>query len=246
MSVFVFAKDMVSFPAAWIAGSEYKEVKIKARNFLYSTARVVIACGIVWGLFKGQHCEPLRKLTVPVPLLTGRAGRLIVSLEPISLLVNLYLVSTATSRWDKGVCCALVGIWQCTMQTLRQWTKEPPAVFFSATLQRARLNIDPLKYLMGITTWKFPETRLGIGLFLTIFGIYQLHAYTIDRWNLVDAPTSLALKGIVHIGFGLGWLGSYERYNRRLEKEAKTETYLYKAADWAAPHLSWLVTGQAG
>ncbi len=246
MSVLVFARDMVAFPAAWFAGSEYQEVKIKARDFLYSTGRVVFACAIVWGIYKGQHCEALRNLTVPVILLTGRAGRIVVSLEPISLLVNLYLVSTARSRWITGGYCALAGIWQCFAQTLRQWTKEPPSVFFSATLQRAGLSIDPLSNLMRIALWKFPETRLGISLFVTIFGIYQLHAYTIDRWNLLDAPTSLALKGIVHIGFGLCWLGAYENYNRRLEKGAKTETYLYKAAEWAAPHLSWLVTGQAG
>jgi hypothetical protein len=245
MSVLMFAKDLVAFPAAWFAGSEYKEVKVKARDFLYTTARVAFACSIIWGIYKGQHCEALRKLTVPVILLTGRAGRVIVSLEPVSLLVNLYLVRTAHSKWIKGGCCALVGILQCIAQTLRQWTNEPPSVFFSATLQRARLNIDPLTHLMGIATWKFPETRLGIGLFLTIFGIYQLHAYTIDRWNLIDAPTSLALKGIVHIGFGLCWLGAYEHYNRSLEKGAKKETYLYKAADWAAPHLAWITTGQS-
>ncbi|HEY5236222.1 MAG TPA: hypothetical protein VIJ14_08600, partial [Rhabdochlamydiaceae bacterium] len=70
--------------------------------------------------------------------------------------------------------------------------------------------------------------------------------YTTDRWNLVDAPTTLALKGIVHIAFGLCWLGAYEKYNRGLEAGAKNKTYLYQAADWAAPQLTWLVTGQRG
>ncbi len=130
MSVLVFARDMVTFPAAWFAGSEYEEVRVKARDFLYSAARVAIACSIVWGLYKGQHCEALRKITVPVILFTGHAGRITVSLEPISLLVNLYLVKTAKSRWITGGYCALVGIWQCIAQTLRQWTKEPPSVSF--------------------------------------------------------------------------------------------------------------------
>ncbi len=245
MSVLVFAKDMVAFPAAWIAGSEYKEIKVKARDFLYSTARVAFACSIVWGLYKGQRCEALRKLTVPVVLLTGHAGRIIVSLEPVSLLVNLYLVKTASSKWITGGYCAAVGIWQCAMQTLRQWTQEPSAVFFSASVQRANLNIDPLSHLMRIALWKLPETRLGISLFTTIFGVYQLSAYTADRWNLLDAPTSLALKGIFHVACGLCWMGAYENDNRMLERGAKKDTHLYKAADWIAPHLAWLATGQA-
>lgn len=246
MSVFVFARDMAAFPAAWFAGSDYDEVKEKARDFVYSSARVAIACGIIWGLFKGQQCDTLREFKVPVPLFTAKMGRIIFSLEPISLLVNLYLVKTARSRWITGVYCAVGAIWQCVAQTLRQWTKESPPVFFSATLQKAALKIDPLSHFMRIALWKLPETRLGIGLFTTIFGIYQLNVYTTERWNLRDAPTDLALKGVLHIIFGLCWFGAYENYNSRLEKGAKTETYLYRAADWAAPHLAWLATGQRG
>ncbi|HEY5235185.1 MAG TPA: hypothetical protein VIJ14_03305, partial [Rhabdochlamydiaceae bacterium] len=139
MSVLVFARDMVAFPTAWLTGADYNEVKGKARDFIYSTARVVFACSIVWGIYKVQLSDPFRKLTVPVILLTAHAGRLTFSLEPISLLVNLYLVKTARSRWIVGGYCAAVGIWQCVVQTLRQWTREAPTVFFSATLQRAGL-----------------------------------------------------------------------------------------------------------
>jgi hypothetical protein len=243
MSVFVsFAADLVSFPGAVFAGSEYKEIKETARDFIYSAARVVFACSIVWGLFKAQQWEPLRKFTLPVVLLTGHAGRLIVSLEPISLLINLCLVATAQSKWKTGGYCAVVAIWQCMVQTLSHWTKEPPTVFFSATVQRAQLNINPLTHLMNIAVWKVPETRLGISLFLTIHGIYQLHAYTMDRWNLFDAPTRYALKGVFHVACGLCWLGAYDNDHRKLEKK---NTYLYKAADLIAPKVAWLVTGQS-
>lgn len=244
MTPIVFVKDMLAFPAAWVAGSDYKEVKDKARDFVYSTARMVFAGSIIWGIFKAQRCEALRKLTMPVVLLTGHAGRIIVSLEPISLVVNLYLIKTASSKWITAGYCAVVGIWQCAMQSLRQWTKEPPSVFFSATVQRANINIDPLGHLMRIALWKLPETRLGIGLFATIFGIYQLHSYTAARWDLLDAPTSRALKGVFHVACGLCWWAAYENYNRKLESGAKKDTYLYKAADWVAPTLAWFVTGQ--
>jgi hypothetical protein len=242
-SLLVFGKDILAFPAAWVAGSDYKEVKDKARDFLYSTARVVFAGSIVWGIYKAQRCEALRKLTMPVILLTGNVGRIIVSLEPISLLINFYLITTAKSKWMTGGYCAAVGIWHSAMQSLRQWTKEP-SVFFSATVQRANLNIDPLGHLMRIALWKLPETRLGIGLFATIFGLFQLHAYTSARWDLLDAPTSRALKGVFHVACGLCWLAAYDNDNRKLENGAKKDTYLYKAADWVAPKVAWFVTGQ--
>jgi hypothetical protein len=246
MSVFVFARDMVAFPAAWFTGTDYNDAKLKARAFVYSTTRVVIACSIVWGLYKGQHCEALRKFSVPVALFTARIGRIAFSLEPISLLINLYLIKTARSRWITGGYCTAVGIWQCVVQTMRQWTKEETSVF-SARIQRAALNIDPLSHFMMISLWKMPETRLGISIFTTIFGIYQLNVYTTERWNLRDAPTELALKGVLHIAFGLCWFAAYENYNRWLENHhAKDKTYLHRAANWAAPHLAWLATGQRG
>jgi hypothetical protein len=246
MAVFVFARDMVAFPTAWFTGTDYNEAKDKARAFIYSTTRVVIACGIVWGLYKGQRCEALRKFSVPVALFTARVGRITFSLEPISLLINLYLIKTARSRWITGGYCAAVGIWQCVVQTMRQWTKEDPSLF-SARIQKAVLNIDPLSHLMRIALWKTPETRLGISIFTTIYGILQLNAYTIERWNLRDAPTELALKGVVHLAFGLCWFAAYENYNSRLENtHAKEATYLYRAANWAAPYLAWLATGQRG
>jgi hypothetical protein len=247
MSVFFvsFANDIVNFPWALVAGSEHKEVKETARNFLYSAARVAIACSIVWSIFKAQSFEPLRTLTLPVVLLTGHVGRLIVFLEPISLMINFYLVKTAKSKWTTGGYCAVVAIWQCIVQTLSHWTKEPPRVFFSAAMKPARINIDPLTHLMNIAVWKVPETRLGIGSFLTIFGVFQLKAYTEDRWNLLDAPTSRALKGITHVGFGLCWLALYDGENKELEKGAKKNTYLYKAADLIAPKVAWFFTGES-
>jgi hypothetical protein len=207
---------------------------------------VAIACGIVWGLYKWQRCEALRKFSVPVTLLTARVGRITLSLEPISLLINLYLIKTAESRWITGGYCAAVGVWQCAMQTMRQWTIEGPSVF-SARVQKAAFKVDPLSYFMNIALWKVPETRLGISIFITIFGIIQLNAYTIERWNLRDAPTELALKGIWHVAIGLCWLALYENYHCGLENNhAREKTYLYRAADWAAPYLAWFATGQRG
>ncbi|HEX2580328.1 MAG TPA: hypothetical protein VHK67_08020 [Rhabdochlamydiaceae bacterium] len=247
MSVLGFVRDMVTFPAVWFTGADYDEAREKARNFIYSTARVAIACGIVWGLFKAQYCEPLREVTVPVALFSARVGKVVFSLEPLSLLINFYLLKTAKSKWIAGGYSAAVGVWQCFMQSMRQWTKAPSgfSAVFSVTLQKAALKIDPLTNLMRIAVWKLPETRLGIGLFTTVFGGSQLNVYTIERWNLRDAPTALALKGIVHIAFGLCWIGLYEKYNHRLETTLEKEsTYLFRAANWVAPHLAWIATGQ--
>ncbi len=244
MTPLMFAKDMVAFPWAWATGTEYKDAEEKAHKFVYATTRVIFTCSVIWGLYRGQQCEALRKLTVPVALFTLKVGRVTLSLEPISLLINLYLIKTSQSKWRVGGYCAAVGVWQCIAQTFKQWTKEAPGIFFSATWQRGGLNIDPLSNLMRIALWKFPETRLGVGICATIFGMYQLNAYTTDRWNLVEAPTSLALKGIVHILFGLCWIAAFDNYNRRLEKGAKKDTYFCKAADIAAPRLAWLATGQ--
>jgi hypothetical protein len=241
MALLVFAKTVFTYPAVFVTGSDQRGAEEKTRDFLYSSARLVLACTIVWGIFKAQHCEPLRKIALSMPILAGHVGRMIVFLEPISLLVNSYLITTADSKWKAAGYCAVVGLWQCIVQSFREWTKEPPEVFFSATVQRAKMNIDPLTHSMNIAVWKVPESRLGVGLFLTIFGVYQLHAYTVDRWNLLDAPTDLALKGICHVGFGLCQLGMYEQYNQKLESGAKKETYLYKAADLCTPALAGFV-----
>jgi|GEM_PF-1885641 len=247
MSVLVFAKDLVAFPTAWFSGEEYKDVKEKARDFIYSTSRVVIACGIVWGLYKGQQCEPLRSLAVPVRFFSARVGKIIFSLEPLSLLINLFLIKMADShrsQWIIGGCSGAMEVGHCALQTMRRWTREESS-FFSATMQRVVLKIDLLSHLMWIALWKLPESRLGIGLFTTIFGLYQMNVYTIERWNLRDAPTQWALKGIIHIAFGLYWIGAYERYNDELEKSRDKEaTYLYRVATWASPHLAWIATGE--
>jgi hypothetical protein len=244
MRVLNFAKDMVAFPVTWFAGAEYSEMEEKARQFVHSTAKVMFACSIVWGLYKGQRCEALRKLTIPVSLFTMRLGRFSFSLEPVSLLINLYLIKTAKSKLIVSTYCVAIGIWQCIAQIFNQWKTKASSVFFSASLHKAGLKIDPLSNLMRIALWKIPESRLGIGCFTAIFGIYQLHVYTSERWNLRDAPTDLALRGILHIVFGLCWLGAYENYNRRLERtKTEKDTYLYKTADWLAPHLAWIATG---
>ena len=59
----------------------------------------------------------------------------------------------------------------------------------------------------------------------------------------MEVPTSLALKGIVHLIFAIGWLRTLKK-EIELEKGAKRDTYFYKAADLAAPHLAKLATGR--
>jgi hypothetical protein len=237
-------RDMYAFPAACLAGTEYKEMEEKARDFLHSTARVAIACCLVWGLYKGQRWDVLRKLTVPVALCAVKMGRVSFSIEPISMLINIYLIKTARSKWIVGTYCAALGVWQCIAQTFQQWKSEAPVIFFKASIRQAGILIDPLSNLMRIALWKIPESRLGIGCFTVTYGIRQLNFYTIERWNLRDAPTDHALKGILHILFGLGWIGAYEYYNQSLEKDgAKKETYLYRAANYFAPHLARATAG---
>lgn len=228
-------KDIYAFPAAYYAGADYKEMEGKARDFLHAAFRVAIACGIVWGLYRAQRWDVLRKLTVPVVLCSVKIGRIAFSIEPISMLINAYLITTAKSKWIVGTYCAALGVWQGIVQTFLQWKAEAPPIFFSATLKKAGILIDPMSNLMRIALWKIPESRLGIGFFTAGFGISQLKFYTIERWNYRDAPTDFALKGVLHVLFGLGWLGAYEYYNQGPEKE---KTYLYRAANWLAPHLA--------
>jgi hypothetical protein len=90
---------------------------------------------------------------------------------------------------------------------------------------------------------KIPEARLGIGFYTFFFGAYQMYIFTSKRWNLIESPTSLALKGILHITFAIGWLAIYEKYHRDLAKNGREkQTYFYKAAQWMAPSLTRLVT----
>jgi hypothetical protein len=236
-------REMVAFPWAWATGND-KDAQEKAHKFVYTTSRVAFTCAVIWALYKGQQCESLRKITVPVPLFTMKLGRISLSLEPISLLITAYLVKTSESKWGASGYCAVWGVWQCLAQTFREWTKEPPGVSFSATFHQGGVNIDPYANLMKIALWKVPETRLGIGIFIAIFGVFQLQVYTQYRLQDMEVPTSLALKGIVHVLFGFGWIKAFGDREVELEEGAKRDTYFYKAADLAAPYLGKLATGR--
>ncbi|HUD02139.1 MAG TPA: hypothetical protein VMR37_07410, partial [Rhabdochlamydiaceae bacterium] len=212
----------------------------KARNFIQSALRVSFACGVIWALYKGQHFESLRKINVPVILLAMKAATVSYSIEPISFLTNVYMIATAKSKLAVGAYVLVLGIFQCIAQTLGQGKIKEPSRF-SVSLKRVALKFDPFSYLMNFALIKIPEARLGIGLYTVGFGVFQTYVYTTARWNLKESPTDLALKGILHIIFGLGWLGLYERHNRMLEEgDNKKGTLFYKAADRLAPALAWL------
>ena len=258
--VFGIVKDIVAFPVTLFTGAEYPKVEEKARSFLYSTARAVIACGIVWALYKAQHSEPIRKFTLPTTLFTIDLSRLSFSLEPISCLIHLYFlrnafnfIPSAISKWNAGASLTgeefvngtylaevAIKIWKYLSQVFLQRKMVGPLLFFSASYHWTHLTIDALKHLMGISALKIPETRLGISMFLTGFGSYQLYVYSVERWFYRGAPTNLAFYGLVHVIFGLGWLSLYEKYQG---SQAEKETYLYRATERLAPSLAWVATG---
>ena len=259
----VFARDIIAFPVACFAGENYKEIEEKARRFLYSTARVVFACGVVWALYKMMHNEGIRNLVVPTGLCAIKLGPVVVPLEPISLLslfINLYAVKEAfdsvrkAPSWKEGVQIGLIKgatligivtkIWKCIAGIFHQWKSYVPSVFFSVILRRATLKIDPMTLLMTIGALQLPESRLGLSCFLLAHGVNQLYSFNVERWYLREVPTRRAFSGMVHVMMGLGWLMLYQNNNQRLERTQEVKgTYLYRAANWLAPHLAWLVTG---
>lgn len=263
LPVLVFAKDILAFPVACFSGADYKEIEEKARRFLYSAVRVAIACGVVWALYKMQRTEGIRNLAVPTGLCTINMGPITVPLEPISLLslfINLYVVKEAIDSirkaptWKEGAQiglikgATLIGIVARILKSIagifHQGKSHVPSVFFSVLLRRATLKIDPMTLIMTIGALQLPESRLGLGCFLLAHGVNQLYSFNLERWYLREAPTHRAFSGIVHVMMGLGWFVLYQQNNQRLErtKEVK-DSYLYRAANWLAPPLAWLVTG---
>ena len=131
-------------------------------------------------------------------------------------------------------------IWKYTRQIFLLRKMEGSWLFFSASYQWSTVTIDILKHMISISTDMIPESRLGISFFLMSFGSYQVYFYTMERWFLRAAPTSLVFHGLFHVFEGLGWLHQYEMGH---SSDMVKETYLYRAATWPAPHLAWLATG---
>jgi len=237
MTLALFAKDITAFPIAWFSGVEHAEIKIKAHHFLRSAARVAFAGGIIFSLYKGREIG--RKFTIPVLRFSIGLARLSCSVEPLALITNIYLIKTTESALRIFVYC----LWLAA-QTLGSF--RPTKTLFSATVRRDSLKVDPYLILANLALNKIPEAQLGTGLYLLIFGIFQLSAFTSARWNMEEAPTDWALKGILHLIIGLDCLGNFERYSRALEEdeEAKKNTFFYKAAAQLGPVATWVATGQ--
>ncbi len=241
-SVGLTVRDFIAFPAAVISGAEPAEVKEKALPFIHSTARIAFTAGIIWALYKGQYSEPLRNVNITAVVGTATIAYVTISLELISFLANIYLIKTARSKLAVGCYLSILMIFQSIAQTYNQWKTQPP-IFFAVSFRHVSMKIDIFSALMNFALVKVPEARLSIGLYTFFFGAYQMYVYTSKRWNLIEAPTNLALKGILHISFAIGWLAIYEKYRRDLAKSGlEKETYLYKAAQWMAPSLTRLVT----
>ena len=267
MAVLTFVRDFIAFPTAYFSGTDYKDIEEKARNFLYSSARVMIACGIVYALHRTQHTESFRNLTIPTRLFHFDVGRFYFTVEPISLGITLYfvksavqLMQTAIPKWKAGVRLSLseliagtylgdmgLRVWKTFVRMLQQAKAFAPAAFFSVSVVPGQFRMDPFSPLMYHAAFNIPESRLGISFFTTIFGIYQLNVYSMERWNLHEASTKIALYGIVHIIFGMGWWYLYEKYNDRLEvTQEKKNTYLYRVANWCAPYIAYVASGARG
>ncbi len=242
MTVVLFAKDLCAFPVAWVSGTGYREVKETALNFIRSAIRVAFAGGMIFAFYKGQYYyDKQRKFVIPVTMLSMTAARIPISVEPISVIINAYLIATSQSILRTGVyVCWLLA------QLFTPVSFTGPRPFFSAAIKRdTSLKIDPYTIVAHLILNKVPEAQLGMGLYLSVFGISQLAAFTIARWNFKETPTELALKGILHLVIGLDCLGKYEKYSKSLEMgDEKKKSLIYKVADRASPWLAWVATGQ--
>ncbi|MBS0649105.1 MAG: hypothetical protein JSS10_07790 [Verrucomicrobia bacterium] len=230
----LFAKDLSAFPIAWISGAD-PEIRQKARDFLRSAFRIAFAGSIVFALYKGQAMQ--RKLTIPVFRFSLTLARLTFSVEPLALISNAYLIKEALSTLRLYA----YSLWMVgQIASACKVTKR----FFSATVQTGSMRISYI-ILAHFASNKLPESQLGIGLYLLVYGVFQLGAFTSARWSLQEAPTDWALKGILHVTIALEFLGHYEKYSRRLENTGeKKNTWLYGAADKCEPLATGLATGR--
>lgn len=236
MTLALFAKDLTAFPVAWFSGGD-PEIRVKAHNFLRSAARVAFAGGIIFSLYKGRQMG--RKLTIPVVRFSIGLARVAYTLEPFAMITNLYLIKTAESILRIFV----YSVW-LVVQVFS--SLGPTKVLFAATVRRDSLKVDPYLVLANLVLNKLPEAQLGVGLYLLIFGVFQLYVFTSARWNMQEAPTDWALKGILHLIIGLDCLGNFEKYSRDLEDNevARKNTFFDKAAAGLEPVATWFATGQ--
>lgn len=237
MTLALFAKDLTAFPVAWFSGAEYRDMRVKAHHFLRSTARVAFAGGIIFALYKGRQMG--NKVTIPVIRFSIGLARVSYSVEPLALITNVYLILTAQS---------ILRIFVYSLWLVGQVVNsfKLTQTFFSVAIRRDSLKVDPCLILANLALNKVPEAQMGTGLYLLMLGIFQLSAFTSARWNMQQAPTDWALKGILHVMIGLDCLGHFEKYSRGLEREeaARKNTFFDKAAARLEPVATWIATGQ--
>lgn len=237
MTLALFAKDLTAFPVAWFSGAEYRDIKVKAHHFLRSTARVAFAGGIIFALYKGRQMGS--KVTIPVLRFSIGLAYVAYTLEPFVLITNLYLIKSSESilRIFLYRLWLLVQVYSSFRST---------KVVFAARVRKDSLKVDPYLILANLALNKLPEAQLGIGLYLFMLGIFQLSVFTSARWNMQEAPTHWALKGILHVMIGLDCLGHFEKYSKGLEREeaARKNTFFDKAAARLEPVATWIATGQ--
>jgi hypothetical protein len=230
-SIALIVGDLWAFPAAWAKGESLRSIKMKALNFARSLIRVAFAGGVVFVFYKGQYYyDGQRKFTIPVSRLAMTVARIPLSIEPIALAINAGLIASSASIFRKGI----YSIW-LVAQIFNPMGVKKPRPFFSATISKDTLKIDPYSILANFALNFVPEA----------FGISQLATFSFARLSFQEAPTELVLKGIMHIVIGLDCLGMYERNSKHLEQgqgENKKTTWIYKIAEKVSPGLVWLTT----
>jgi hypothetical protein len=238
-SLALIVGDLWAFPAALAKGERQRTIEKQALNFARSLIRVAFASGVASVLYKGQHYYNVqRKFTIPVLRLAMTAARIPLSIEPIALAINIGLIASSASIFRKGI----YSIW-LMIQIFNPMGMKKPRPFFSAVISKDTLKIDPYSILANFALNYIPEAQLGTGFYLTIFGISQLASFSFARVNFQEAPTELALKGVMHIVIGLDCLGMYEKNSEHLEQgENKKTTWIYQIAEKVSPGLVWLTT----